>query len=163
MLRDIAASPGEARPGAGALQEGWKFLQGEGVEKNPGAAARLFLKAAEQGNPPAQFLLAQLYENGQGVKADLATALKWYRESAGHGFVEAQAALGNLYADGLFVAQDRVEAWFWLKAAETGGHKVSAGALRAVQTKMTPEQLKQARARFEEKFHRPPDAKTPGR
>jgi len=78
-------------------------------------------KAAEQGDPEAQFCLGVVYMNGQGVPKDEKRAVEWYRRAAEQGLSEAQLNLGNMYADGRGVAKDEVCAveWYW-KAAEQG-------------------------------------------
>lgn len=45
-------------------------------------AAGLFRKAAESGNPSAQFNLGMLYKAGRGVRQDYAEAVKWFRKAA---------------------------------------------------------------------------------
>lgn len=47
------------------------------------AAIDWYEKAARQGNPIAQFLLARSYENGNGVPKDLEKAHAYYKQAAG--------------------------------------------------------------------------------
>ena len=45
-------------------------------------AAALFRRAAEEGNPLAQYDLGYCYEHGIGVTVDLSEAIRWYKLSA---------------------------------------------------------------------------------
>jgi TPR repeat protein len=54
------------------------LFNGDGVEKDETAAARLFLKAARSGNPLAANRLARLYASGRGVNKDMVEAMKWH-------------------------------------------------------------------------------------
>ena len=55
------------------------------VPQTYGAAMRWYLRAAEDGNAQAQFLLAQRYERGVDGPADKARAAKWYARAAAQG------------------------------------------------------------------------------
>lgn len=57
------------------------------LERGTGAAAKavaLFRRAADQGDPLAQYDLGYCYEHGIGVARDLAVAGEWYRRAAAH-------------------------------------------------------------------------------
>jgi hypothetical protein len=83
------------------------------------AAAKLFLRAAEQGHPRAQLQIGYQYEYGEGVPVNVAEAVKWYRRAADQGDVAAQSNLGSMYEDGKGVPEDWIEAAKWYrKAAE---------------------------------------------
>ena len=78
-------------------------------------------RAAEQGHPEAQMLLAELYYEGRGAVRSVATALIWLEKSARSGHPAAQSRLGDLYAQGLEVDSDPAQAVGWyLKAARQG-------------------------------------------
>jgi len=49
-----------------------------------------FRKAAEQGEPDAQYHLGLMYEAGNGVAPDTTESLRWYRLSAAQGFADAR-------------------------------------------------------------------------
>jgi TPR repeat protein len=53
-------------------------FNGEGVDKDETAAARLFLKAAHLGSPVAQNRLARVLMAGRGLPADATEAIKWH-------------------------------------------------------------------------------------
>jgi TPR repeat protein len=55
------------------------------VDKDYEAAARWFLRSAEQGNPDGQVNLGVAYGKGQGVKQDDIAAVKWFRKAAEQG------------------------------------------------------------------------------
>lgn len=61
-------------------------------------AVTLLTKAAEGGNPDAQFTLGRVYETGRGVKTNLSTARDWYLKAADQGHVAAAFNLGMIEA-----------------------------------------------------------------
>ena len=65
------------------------------MEKDYAAAFAWFKKAADQGNPTAQFNIGLMYAGGAGVKADPVQAGAWYRTAALQG---QAAALTKLIA-----------------------------------------------------------------
>jgi anti-sigma factor RsiW len=76
-------------------------------------------KAAEQGDPVAQYNLGNTYRDGAKVPKDDRQAVKWYRKAAEQGLAQAQMALGAMYMDGRGVPLDHGEAAKWYqKAAE---------------------------------------------
>jgi len=80
-------------------------------------AFKLLKPLADQGNPEAQFYIADMYQFGQGVKSDLPEAVALYRKSAEQGFVEAEVKLGAMYKSGAGVKQDDAEADKWFHKA----------------------------------------------
>jgi TPR repeat protein len=58
------------------------------------------LKAAGQGNVPAQSALAMLYANGKGVQQNYAEAGKWWSKAAAGGDLKAARYAWNLYRNG---------------------------------------------------------------
>ena len=97
------------------------FLEGAGVPKDHGMAAKYFRQAAEQGHCFAQFNLGLVYSKGEGVPENPVEAAKWFRLAAEQGNSEAQKCLGIAYWEGKGVLKDSAEAvrW-WRKAAERG-------------------------------------------
>ena len=84
-------------------------------------AARWFRKAAEHGNPDAQYLLGTLSLEGKGVARSPSEAARWLRKAAEQGHSGAQHSLGTLYAGGIGVGRSMSEAVRWYrKAAEQG-------------------------------------------
>ena len=79
------------------------------------------LKAAEQGDATAQFLLGYMYEVGDGVPEDDTEAVKWFRKAAEQGHDAAQYNLARMYASGDGTQKNDIEAVKWCrKAAEQG-------------------------------------------
>lgn len=75
------------------------FLAANGLDgkENQEAAFQWYVKAANQDQPVAQYLLAQLYQLGTAAVApDYQQAKKWYTHSQAH-YVPAATALGFLY------------------------------------------------------------------
>jgi len=67
-----------ARGNARALGRlGFRYENGFGVPQNYVAAADLYLRAAEQGDPFAQCRLGMSYDKGHGVPMDFILAYKW--------------------------------------------------------------------------------------
>ena len=81
----------------------------------------IILKAAQQGNFPAQAKLGTMYATGQGVAQDYTEAVKWFRKAAEQGESISQNNLGAMYATGQGVPQNHEEAVNWFrKAADQG-------------------------------------------
>ena len=60
------------------LALGMLHFQGQGVVHSEVKAARYFQRAADLGEPAAQFLMGRIHENGFGVPRDPIEAYKWY-------------------------------------------------------------------------------------
>ena len=52
--------------------------------------------AADQGSPPAQFLLGDMYADGRGVPKDYVAAYEWYHISLAHGMESASERIAVL-------------------------------------------------------------------
>lgn len=80
------------------------------------------LRAAEQGDADAQFILAELYykmyEDGDGTEKDLEEAIKWYQAAAGRGDARAQFEIGWCYqsGEGVEEAPEKAVQWYRLSA-----------------------------------------------
>jgi TPR repeat protein len=84
-------------------------------------ALKVWMEAAQQGDPKAQTYVGEIYEKGLGVPADFAAAAQWYRRAAEQGYAPAALNLGALYENGLGVPRDPKEAAQWYRrAAEPG-------------------------------------------
>lgn len=122
MPNDLAriaalASAGEARA---QMILGLHDL-GDGNGGNPEEAAKWLERAAEQGEPIAQYRMATMYAAGRGVKADDARAFHWYEAAAQAGNRKAMSNLAVSYAQGKGVAKNPQEAVHWFSnAAELG-------------------------------------------
>ena len=78
-------------------------------------------KAAEQGLPDAEEMIAVYYFQGQGTKQDKEAAFRWHKKAAEAGQLRAQYNLGRCYFDGegTPVSIPEAQRW-WLKAGEAG-------------------------------------------
>ena len=94
---------------AQTVQSGIEAWQHSDYDK----AVRIWRPLAEQGDPDAQFNLAQAYRLGRGVPTNLAAAQIWLERAAVQGHVDAQTTLGLL----LFQSGDKANAMKWLKAS----------------------------------------------
>jgi TPR repeat protein len=76
-------------------------------------AAKLFLLAAEQGNPVGQNRLARLYANGVGVEADPVQAAKWHllARSAGVSDFSLDIVLSKLTPEQRAKAEKAADDW----------------------------------------------------
>jgi TPR repeat protein len=81
------------------FKRGWDYAYGQGADRNPALAARLFRAAAEKGNARAGCELARLYRDGNGVPQSDAKALLWYHRFAGRSGTGADYSLAEMYAE----------------------------------------------------------------
>lgn len=79
-------------------------------------------KAANLGDPNAQYELGELYRQGRtNLSVDYEESMFWYRKAAEHKFPDAYEAIGLMYEKGYGVAQDYKEACAWYqKSADLG-------------------------------------------
>lgn len=76
----------------------WKGFQFEASDvSGPESWFRFYRKAAEDGNPYAQWKLSECYENGTGVKKDLKQAVYWLEKACDNGW-HSRAHLDELKA-----------------------------------------------------------------
>ncbi len=101
-------------------------------------------KAAEQGDPDAQYKLGLLYDKGLVVLQDFAEAVKWYRKAAEQGHADAQNNLGFFYSKGWAVPQDDVQAHKWWNLAAASGSRRAANNRDDIARKMTWTQIAEA-------------------
>ncbi len=83
------------------------------------------VKAAEAGNPRAQFALAIMYDTGDGTQHDFPTALIWFRRAAEGGYDVAEAKLGLMYLAGWAVKRDPTQAARWYRKAADQGNAIA--------------------------------------
>jgi hypothetical protein len=113
MLAACIAAPVAAEP----LNDG---LRSYG-RKDFAAAMELLRPLAEKGDPVAEFMLGNMYDNGHGVPQDDAAAMAWYRKAAGQGSKGAAAGLGRMYETGRGVPVDDAAAATWYRTAADQG------------------------------------------
>ncbi|OLA49103.1 MAG: hypothetical protein BHW42_06955 [Oscillibacter sp. CAG:241_62_21] len=122
----IAAEQGSAQA---QYRLGYRYWNGDGVERDERQAADWFDRAARQGLAPAQRMLGRCYEQGRGVERDARQAVAWYRWAATQGDPEAQYALGVCLDKGLGTEENAAEAFAWYKNAAAQGLKKAQLAL----------------------------------
>ena len=69
---------------------------GEGIERDPVAAAKLYCEAARLGDAPSQFNLGWMYSNGRGVERSDQWAAFFFHAAAEQGFEQAQRMLAQV-------------------------------------------------------------------
>ena len=107
-------------------------------------------KAAVQGDPEAQFNLANAYRAGAGVKADYRTAFLLWTKAAAASVPAAQARLGLAYAKGEGAAIDNIEAAKWFLGAESAGDPSAVANCRHARSLLSPVQFAEAQWRASE-------------
>jgi hypothetical protein len=75
---------------------GMAFASGHGVQQDAVQATQWIAKAAAQGHPEAQFLLALAYRDGVGVERDISAARYWLKLAAATGHAGATKAAQQL-------------------------------------------------------------------
>lgn len=106
------------------------YLLGQGVDKDPIAAAHWTYRAAKQGLPEAQNNMGVLYARGQGVDQDFVEAARWYRLAADQDYAMAQVNLGLAYDMGLGVPSDTEQAAYWWQKAAAQGDQAAHQNIR---------------------------------
>ncbi|MBN3301742.1 LR2BP protein, partial [Amia calva] len=112
---------------------GWAYLEGFGVRHSDTEAERMWLLAADDGNPKAsvkaQSALGMFYCRPDSL--DLKKSFFWHSEACGNGSVESQAALGVMYLHGQGIRRDTWSAFQCLKEAAERGSVYAQGHLVA--------------------------------
>lgn len=102
----------------------------------------LFLSAAEEDEPEAQYEIASMYEQGISVEQDYREALKWYRWSAKKNNMNAQFNLAcmHLYQRGTTYNEKYIK--HWLQAAMNNGHPSAKAHLEQLKPEIPKYTLK---------------------
>ncbi len=96
---------------------GRMYLDGTGVARDAGMAARYLKLASDRGSASASSALAELYSTGEGVPIDPAEAINLWRRAGHLGDPFAARRLGLELVRGVDVPQDKPLALLWLDAA----------------------------------------------
>jgi TPR repeat protein len=115
----------------------WKGLQDEAI--------RLYHKAANQGEPKAQYNLAYIYDVGSGVPQDHKEAARWYSKAAKQGIGEAKVNLSYMYYEGDGVPQDYVLAYMFAALAASQGRENGRKNRDALANMMTADEIRKAK------------------
>lgn len=96
------------------------YLEGKGVAKDTARGLALLAKAAEAGNPIANYRLA--VQDLSGDKPDLLVGYGHLLKAASENLAEAQNELGLLYLSGKLSSADATAGIAWLTRAAQGGN-----------------------------------------
>jgi len=100
-----------------------RFYYGHGTPQNFQKAFSLYLKAAEQGDVDAMFIVGGMYMKGQGTGVNTAEAFRWLYNAAinGRSSKESERILAEFFVTGKNVPQNYEEALHWYELAANGG------------------------------------------
>ena len=115
-----------------------------------GTALKVWMNAAQDGDPDAQYYVGVLYEKGAEGQPNYAKAADWYRKAADRGVRRAAINLGRLYEQGLGVTKSDAEARQWYAKANGAG-ELPKGELVS-QADTVQQELTDARARLTERM-----------
>lgn len=74
------------------------------------SALRIWMEAAEAGDPEAQTNVGEIYEKGIGAEPNFEAAATWYQKAVDKGYARAAFNLGTLYEQGKGVTEDKLRA-----------------------------------------------------
>ena len=111
---------------------GWKYANGEGVEKNYAESVRWYREAANKGDASAMNNLGWAYESGQGVEQNYSEAMRLYRQAADKGNAMSMRNLGSMYENGRGVSKDISEAVNWYYKAAVKKNDYALERLKAI-------------------------------
>ncbi len=99
---DLPGNRGKKEPvdlfcSGGAALLGYNLATGKPVRKDPAAAFKNTLAAAEQGYVGAEAAVGMMYANGKGVEQNYPESAKWWTKAAEHGHVLAASNLSMVY------------------------------------------------------------------
>lgn len=120
------------------------------VQIMPADKLKALQAGAEKGERMAQYELGLLYARGADtLPQDFAKARELLYKASMQGVPQAQYHLAEMYVWGDGVEEDYAEAtvWFWL--ATTLGDKYSQKRLRAINTRISPQELADAKVRVD--------------
>lgn len=80
-------------------------------------------EAAHEGNPHAQYLLAELCSLGRGKLKNEFEAFEWYRQAAEQGLAAAQLDFGVRLANGIGASKNEVKAVKWFRTSAEQGYR----------------------------------------
>ncbi|XP_059541665.1 LRP2-binding protein isoform X5 [Myotis daubentonii] len=116
---------------AAAYNLGRAYYEGKGINRSIEDAERLWLFAADNGNPKASVKAQStlgLYYSTKEPK-ELEKAFYWHSEACGNGNLESQGALGLMYFYGHGIQQDTEAALYCLREAAERGNVYAQGNL----------------------------------
>ncbi len=118
---DATIQPTQDKNALTNLNLGQMYYFGYGVDIDKGKAFTYYYKAAEQGDPIAQYSLGVMYFEGDGVYQNLSQSAFWYEKAAQQGHNNARCNLASMYYLGQGVKQDYQKSLYWNKMAANEG------------------------------------------
>lgn len=113
---------------------------GEVVPQDFKTALSFYKRAADRGNPRAQYMTGAMYESGHGVRQSYRNACRWYEKAAENGDHDAMVSLAFMYEMGFGTKRSRPLAIEWLeKAAEAGDPRAHGNLGRLYLDRALPE------------------------
>lgn len=89
-------------------------------------AVQWYRASAEQGYPPGEYGLAEMYAKGDGVEKDFEKAVEYYMRAAAGQHTTAMSVLAAAYAQGALGRKaDKAESRRWLSLAAEAGDRGS--------------------------------------
>ena len=113
---------------------------------------KLWLDAAQEGDPKAQYYVGTIYEKGPKGKPDYALAAVWYQKAAEQGYRQAAMNLGRLYEKGLGVPKNAPTAFTWYAEASGLGES-GLSMLMNVKANSRIQQLEKTVSEREQEIH----------
>ncbi len=129
---------------------GTLYQSGHLAGEDPTNAVFWLEKAAAQRHVAALYNLGTMYGTGRGATRDQQAAVRYFRQAAELGDAYAQFNLARRCEEGQGTTLDLVEAWKWYALAASGEVPSANNGKRALESRMTPQQLDQARRAVEE-------------
>jgi len=104
---------------------------------------------AKTGDPAAELELANAFFEGREIPKDESQGLALLQRAAQDGLAEAQFQMGERTYGGGNNAEKYIDAYVWYALAQRGGFEPSAAKVTELESRMTPDQLAEARRRLE--------------
>lgn len=108
---------------------GVMYESGQGVESDPAAAFKWYVKGASQGDADCQYEVGRMCQYGIGTAQDYAEAAKWYMQAADNGSSAGQTAIGFMYLNGQGVAENLPEAVKYITQGAENGNRYARNCL----------------------------------
>lgn len=118
----------ETQDATSLFNMGFKYYNGDGVDKDINKAIDFYVKSAQKENRDAMFNLGEIYYQGIDVPQDLDIAIMWITKAAERAHLEAMCFLGINYLNKHITSKnpkDLQEAFKWIQRAATRGHIVA--------------------------------------
>ncbi|WP_085905822.1 tetratricopeptide repeat protein [Kiloniella majae] len=122
----------------------WGFSSGVTMfrQKEYSTSFSIIYPLAQEGYPPAQYMIGIHYDTGLGAPTDHEKALEWYKKSALRGFPASQYSLVVKYAKGIGDEKNYTEAYKWLFISKKNGEKGDKKIINDVRNNVSVSQKK---------------------